>query len=132
MNKMYSTIFKNTITVLCIVGFVCNSLIIFKQFIDEETITLHDVEKHGSLYFPSLTFCSLQGFKNPNTEFSDFHLEKYLNNTRGFGEIIHSIDAIKVENLSLHSMLKVSTTLTVFRGQCHTVEYPEKVNLIAY
>ena len=125
--------------ILCISGFVCNSFIIFKQYIAEETVTSNNIEDNLELQFPSLTLCGCHGFKEENNNLSNFELERYINNTINLDDIIYCVQdqysvCLKC-NCSGKPLLdlesekwKLSTTYSAYRGRCYTIEYHRKVN----
>ena len=73
---------------LCLVAFVANSYIIFQQFLTGKTVTSNDVQKNARLFLPSITLCSLSGFKEEIDELADLELDEYLNKTTRLDEIL--------------------------------------------
>ena len=65
--------------IVCLVGFVANSLYISKQFIGGKTVTSENIKKYQKLGLPSVTICSVSGFKKKMNETDDLELENYLN-----------------------------------------------------
>ena len=125
--------------IFCISGFICNSFIIFKQYIGEETVTSNNIEVNSELLFPSLTICGRHGFNEENNNLSSLELERYIHNTINIDEIIYCVQdqySICVKcNCSGNPLLdlasekwKLSTTYSAYRGRCYTIEYRRKVN----
>ena len=128
---------KGIFVLLCLIGFFFNSYIIFKQFIDEETITSYKIQETPKLYLPSITFCGQSGFKRKVENYSDFELENYLNNTVKLSDIVkevadHSNDSFAKPDS--HSTFdgsgkwNIVETYSAYRGRCYTMEYKELVN----
>ena len=128
---------KVSITLLCLIGFCFNSLIIFKQFVGSETVTSNKIQENANLYLPSITLCGPSGFKSAVAKYSDLELENYLNNTVNLEDMLihvrdiynNHIEAKFVkENLYKDSKIwKLTTTYSAYRGRCYTIEYRKKV-----
>ena len=114
--------------IICFGGFVGNSFIIFKQFINGKTLTSYDVKKNTELYLPSLTICSLSGFKEPMDDYEDIELENFLNKTLDLGEIIESVGDMNVTEMYEDAETwELTTTYSQYKGTCHTIRYKHKV-----
>ena len=114
--------------IICFGGFVVNSFVIFKQFIGGKTLTSYDVQKSTKLYLPSLTICSLSGYKEPMDDYGDIELERFLRKTLDLGEIIESVDHTKITEL--HKGTKkweLTITYSQYKGTCHTIRYKNRV-----
>ena len=131
------TSIKIATVILCIFGFVCNSFIIFKQFISKETVTSNDINVYSALYLPSVTMCGLSGFKEEVNDYSDLDLDKYVNNTIHLKEMLLSLSDLDNNTLIVipfrgtifdkSARWKISTTYSAYRGRCYTIEYQKEV-----
>ena len=99
LKKSIWTFIKAVTFVICLAGFVCNSFMIFKQFIGKQTITSWDIQKSKELLLPSFTICSLTGVKNRITKYKHLELSNYINNTLELDEILVSIDDLTINKL---------------------------------
>ena len=114
--------------IICFGGFVGNSFVIFKQFIGGKTLTSYDVQKNTNLYLPSLTICSLSGFKEPMDDYRDLELESFLNKTLDLGEVITLVNNKKITEIFKDTKTwDLTTTYSQFKGACHTIRYKNKV-----
>ena len=82
--------------IICFGGFVGNSFVIFKQFIGGKTLTSYDVQKNTKLYLPSLTICSLSGYKEPMDDYGDIELESFRKKPLNLSEVITLVDDKKI------------------------------------
>ena len=117
---------KTTIGMLCLVGFFFNSFIIFKQFIENETVTSSKLQKNSKLFLPSVTICGFNGYKRVAQSYSDFSMENYINNTISLNEILLG----KMNHDDTNDTIakwKVTTTYSAYRGRCYTIEYIKQV-----
>ena len=125
------TTLKFLTRIICFGGFVGNSFIIFKQFIGGKTVTSYDVQKNTKLYLPSLTICSLSGYKKPMNAFGDLELESHLRETLDLAAVIESaevIDRTKITEMYKDTKTwELTTTYSQFKGACHTIRYKNKV-----
>ena len=129
---------KIVTVILCIFGFVCNSYVIFKQFVSNETVTSNDITDFSKLLFPSITMCGLSAFLGTVTKVSDLELDNYINNTINLKEMLYEIYDADFNVLSIEptngtisdesGMWKITTTYSAFRGRCYTLEYQKEVN----
>ena len=117
---------------ICLAGFIANSYIIFTQFIGKKTITSQNVEHNDRLLLPSITICSLSGFKEEMDEYDDLVLENYLNKTLDLEELLYGyyndegfvyLDTMKADT----SSWKLTTTYSHYKGRCHTLTYKKQV-----
>ena len=114
--------------IICFGGFVGNSFVIFKQFIGGKTLTSYDVQKNTKLYLPSLTICSLSGYKEPMDDYGDIELERFLGKTLDLGEIIESVDYTKITELpKVTKTWELTITYSQYKGTCHTIRYKKRV-----
>ena len=128
---------------LCLVAFVANSYIIFQQFLTGKTVTSNDVQKNARLFLPSITLCSLSGFKEEIDELADLELDEYLNKTTRLDEILIDVadsndDHLSALNITELSFLngvyeepgkwKLLSTYSLFKGRCHTIEYNKEAS----
>ena len=130
-------VLKGTVLVLCLVGFFFNSYIIFKQFIEKETVTSYKMQETSKLLLPSVTFCGKSGFKRIVENYSDFELENYINNTVKLSEIIkevtdhnnntYTIVPDRYTSFDGSGRWKIIETYSAYRGRCYTIEYKEMV-----
>ena len=133
-------ILKGTVLVLCLIGFFFNSYIIFKQFIEKETVTSYKIEETSKLHLPSVTFCGNSGFKRIVENYSDFELQNYINNTVKLSEIVkevtdHNNKTYKIApdrstTFDGSGKWKIIETYSAYRGRCYTIEYKELVKYI--
>ena len=120
---------KTVTFIICLAGFAGNSLMSFKVFIGKQTITSQDQQHHEELSLPSLTICSLSGYKKRISKYQDFDLNNYLNNTLELDEIILSVDGMTIEQIKKNrTFWEVTTTYNLFRGRCYTIRYIPKVS----
>ena len=132
MKKKVYTAIKTITFIFCLAGFVCNSFMIFKQFIGKKTITSQDIEHNKKLAVPSFTLCSLSGYKEKITKHQDLKLNNYLNKTFNLDEILISVitedSKMTFEQLIENKTFwEVTTTYTRNKGRCHTIRYTKKV-----
>ena len=121
-------ILKAITGMLCLVGFFFNSFIIFKQFIENETVTSSKLQKNSKLFLPSVTICGFNGYKQLAKSYSDFGMKNYINNTISLNEIL--LDKLDHEETNINdtvSRWKVTTTYSAYRGRCYTIEYIKEV-----
>ena len=128
---------KRKVFMLCLICFFFNSYIIFKQFIENETVTTFKMQETSKLHLPSITFCGTSGFKRSVNDFSDFELEKYFNNTIQLSEIVEKVaDHKKMLYVIDHDSntifdasgnWNIVETYSAYRGRCYTFEYKEMV-----
>ena len=120
-------------SILCLVGFVLNSLAIFENFIEGKKVTSNELQRNDKLLFPSITMCSLSGYKEEMDEFSDLDLENFLNKTTYLDEILWDVYVDETyydvdEMYGNETLWNVSTTYSYNKGRCHTIQYKEEVN----
>ena len=126
--------------IVCLIAFITNIYAIFIQFIDMKTIASQNVEHNNELLLPSITMCSLSGFKEEMDEFKDLELENYLNKTLDLEEILggyydfdNTNNSIEDSFVNLTTMKantalwKFTTTYSQFQGRCHTLSYRKPV-----
>ena len=120
---------KTATFIICLAGFTGNSFMSFKVFIGKQTITSQDLQHNEELALPSLTICSLSGYKKRISKYQDFDLKNYLNNTLELDEILLSVDEMTIEQIQKNKTFwEVTTTYNLFRGRCYTIRYIAKVN----
>ena len=112
---------------------------IFKQFISGKTITTQDLQKNVNLTLPSVTLCRRSGFKEKIDEYEDLEIADYLNNTLALEEILTDIkDPLKTGDdgwTTLNDIKKndkhwkITTTYSMNRGRCYTIQYKQEVIL---
>ena len=115
--------------IACLIAFIANSYAIFIQFIDMRTITSQDVEHNNELLLPSITICSLSGFKEEMHEFKDLELENYRKKTLDLDEILSGYFDFNNKGLLVNlstmkantTLWKFTTTYSQFKGRCHTL-----------
>ena len=128
VKKRVWTFVKAVTFVMCLAGFVCNTFMIFRQFIGKQTITSWDVQRNKELLLPSFTICSLTGVKNRITKYQHLELNSYINNTLELDEILVSIDDLTINELREDTAAwQFSTIYSQFKGRCHTVRHILKV-----
>ena len=116
----------------CLIACIANSYAIFTQFIGKKTITSQNVENNDGLLLPSITICSLSGFKEEMTEYKDLELDNYLSKTLNLDEILLGyIDDDNEYNLTMmkadQDVWKFTTTYSQYKGRCHTLTYQKLV-----
>ena len=132
-NSKLFTLLKFGSAVLCIVGFVCNSYIIFKQFIEGKRLTSLDIRKGTKLVLPSLTICRFSGYKEAMDEYTDLELVNFLNKTLDLEEILisikdpHSYTSPITDIYKNVTHWKIKATYSNSRGRCHTIHYNQQV-----
>ena len=128
MKKKVYTAIKTITFIFCLAGFVCNSFMIFKQFIGKKTITSQDIEHNKKLAVPSFTLCSLSGYKEKIVDYHGLTLNNYRNNTLELDEILVSINGMTIKDIRQNSKLwQITITYSAFKGRCHTIRYKFKV-----
>ena len=133
------TVIKLATFLLCLAGFIGNSYMIFVQFIVKKTITSQNVEKNDDgLLLPSVTMCSLSGFKEEMDEYEDLELENYLQKTLYFEDIFYGYYDNEWTYYDLESMtsnttqMKITTTYSQYKGRCHTLTYQKLVSDVIF
>ena len=111
--------------ILCIVGFICNSLVIFKQFIGKKTVTSSDILLNTKMLLPSLTMCSRSAFREKVTKYSDLDLQAYRANTITLDELGYGV--MDDERKCDPEMFAIKEIYTLHRGRCFTIEYKKEV-----
>ena len=118
----------------CLIACIANSYVIFTQFIGKKTITSQNVENNDGLLLPSITICSLSGFKEEMIDYKDLELSNYLNKTLNLDEILYGYydNDNKIDlNLTImkadQALWKFTTTYSQFKGRCHTLTYQKLV-----
>ena len=131
--KLWAVI-KAATFLLCLIGFVGNSFMIFKQFIAKQTITSQNTQKNKKLSLPSFTVCALSGFKKKMSRFEDLKLHGFHNKTLEFDEYILAVEGMNIEELRKNeSTWELSTTYSPYKGRCHTIRYiPMVLGIISY
>ena len=130
---MIGNILKCVTAILCMFGFVANSFMIFKQFIDHKTITSQDVQKNAHLFLPSVTVCGLSGFKDKMDQYDDLELDNYLQKTLDLEEILSAVTdpldhtTFLQELYENATLWKITTTYSPYKGRCHTINYNQEV-----
>ena len=123
---------KKATFLICLAGFVANSYMCLKQFIGKETVQSQELKHNKELVLPSLTICSLSGFKEKIIRHQDLKLNNYLNNTLELDEIILWVqtddNVWTVEQLIKDkTSWRVTTTYSLYKGRCHTIRFLHKV-----
>ena len=114
--------------IICFGGFVVNSFVIFKQFIGGKTSTSYDIQKNTKLYLPSLTICSLSGYKESMDDYGDIELESFRKKTLNLSEVITLVNNKKMTEIYKDTKTwDLTTTYSQFKGACHTIRYKNKV-----
>ena len=102
MKKLW-TLTKIIACIVCLVGFVANSLYISKQFIGGKTVTSENIKKYPKLGLPSVTICNVSGFKKIMNDTDDLELQHYLNETIGLNEVLLRVGVEREGNLGVES-----------------------------
>ena len=131
-------------TISCVIGFVLNSMVIFRHFVENKTITSINKELHSKLPFPSLTVCSSTAFKTRITSFDGLTMEKFKNNTMELMDLIAYVYTISDTGIYENSLniydefngerynsdtWHISTVYSQYRGRCYTIEFRKEVFL---
>ena len=118
----------------CLIAFIANSYAIFTQFIGKKTITSQNAENNDGLLLPSITICSLSGFKEEMLDYKDLELNNYLNKTLNLDEILYGyynndneIDLNLTMMKADQDFWKFTTTYSQYKGRCHTLTYQKLV-----
>lgn len=129
-------------TISCIVGFVLNSMVIFRHFVENKTITSINKQLHPKLFYPSLTLCNHDAFKERIISFDGLDIETFKNNTFDLKDMIKGLYTIadadskdwflvdyQFENGQWYKSdtWQISTVYSQFRGRCFTIEYLKEV-----
>ena len=135
--RNFFTVIKIVTFFLCMAGFIANSYIIFIQFIGKNTITSQNYEHYDGLLLPSITLCSLSGFKEIIDDYEDLKLESYLNKTLDLEEILYgyydyeSRRVVDVEEMKSNTTLwEITTIYSKYKGRCHTLSYTNLVRMV--
>ena len=134
---VFGACIKITIVVGCLLGFILNSIEIFSVFSEKSTVSTSNTENEGSLFYPSITICASRSYKHMINEFSDIELHNYFNNTIRLSETIDYLyhgdfnsSEVDFENFDIYyesDHLRISTTYTLYKGRCYTLDYKNKV-----
>ena len=129
-------------TIFCVVGFILNSLVICRHFMERKTITSINKELHSALHFPSITLCNHIAFKQRITSFDYLEIENFRNNTIELKDLILSIQIFSADSVLLNDLdiqdnfngesyqsdsWSISTVYSKYRGRCFTMEYLKQV-----
>ena len=129
-------------TISCIVGFVLNSMVIFRHFAENKTITSINKEVHPKLFYPSLTLCNHIAFKERITSFDGLDIENFKNNTIDLKDLITVVYTIADAGSNEDEFWvdyqfngqwyksdtwQISTVYSQYRGRCYTIEYLKEV-----
>ena len=143
-NSKWINCLKLITTISCVIGFVLNSMVIFRHFVENKTITSINKELHSKLPFPSLTVCSGNAFKTRITSFDDLTMEKFKNNTVELMDLIAYVYTISDSGIYENSFTiydefngesynsdtwHISTVYSQYRGRCYTIEFRKEVFL---
>ena len=135
--SIYLNILKGIIIMICLVGFFFNSFMIFKQFVENETVITNKIQENAKLYFPSITLCGFSGFKRIVNQYAELKYENYINNTIDINEmlievadsdnIIWKAEPLLDTTFDESGKWQISTTYSAYRGRCYTIKYNKKV-----
>ena len=123
---------KKATFLICLAGFVANSYMCLKQFIGKETVQSQEIKHNKELAFPSITICSLSGYKEKIRNHQDLKLNNYLNNTLELDEILLWVTT-DGKVMTIEQLIKdktswqVTTTYSLYKGRCYTIRYLHKV-----
>ena len=146
---------KLVTTITCIIGFALNSMVIFRHFVEDKTITSINKELHHDIYFPSMTLCNDTAFKTRIASFDGLQIDNFKNNTIVLKDLIWGVYSTSnddiFENLVCvdHEMYcnaisgkfiefnenynsdiwHISTIYSQYRGRCYTIEYRKPVSI---
>ena len=128
---------KFATVILCVFGFCCNSFVMFKDFVSNQTVTSNDIKEYSTLVLPSVTMCGLTGFTKELDDYADLEHDKYINHTINLNEILSSVvdsdsNALIIEPFlgsifDKSGMWNITTTYSAYRGRCYTIEYKKEV-----
>lgn len=135
--RKYWNALKLILVFICIVGFLFNSFVIFKQFIENETVVTNTIQESKKLYFPSITLCGFSGFKQIVKDYSELKYESYINNTIEINEMLIEVadhdkriwraEPVRDTTFDKSGTWEISTTYSAYRGRCYTINYKRKV-----
>ena len=116
----------------CLIACIANNYAIFTQFIGKKTVTSQNVENNDGLSLPSITICSLSGFKEAMLEYKDIELDNYLNKTLNLEEVLLGYyEGANEYNLTMmkanQDVWQFTTTYSQYKGRCHTLTYKKLV-----
>ena len=146
---------KLVTTIACIIGFALNSMVIFRHFVEDKTITSINKELHHDIYFPSLTLCNDTAFKRRVVSFDGLQIDNFENNTIVLKDLIWGVystsnDDIYENLLCINDEMycnaingkfvefkeyyesdiwHISTIYSQYRGRCYTIEYRKPVSI---
>ena len=100
---------------LCNVAFIATVVIFVKQYSDKLTSTLTEVEERHDLKWPTLTFCTKQGFKTRGFHYLE---SDYLANTFDKTEIFTETTLTKLENTTKYNFHEIRSHTN---GRCYSV-----------
>ena len=119
-------IVKAFVIIICLLGFFCNSYLIFDDFIDGNTVISTDIEQptNEGLMSPSILICGKKSFKTTklNTKLSD-----YIENSLKLDEFFEFAVFIPNEGGHLeHNTKDISDQLrafyTIYFGTCYMLD----------
>ena len=131
--RKFWVVLKTATFLFCLIGFVGNSFMIFKQFVGKQTITSQDTQKNKELSLPSFSICALSGFKKKMNKFRDIELDGFHNKTLDFDEYLLGVEEMTIEELRENKTTwELSSTYSPYKGRCHTIRYIPKVIKTCY
>ena len=117
---------KALFVLICLCGFVCNSYLIFSQFIEGRTILSNDLKspENGMLQAPSILVCGKMSFEDNiiNTNLSEFEenslkLSEFLEAAYFFSHVD------RLDNQLAEDVIdQWRPFYTAFYGTCHKLE----------
>jgi len=132
-NVSNESLIKSAVALVCVVGFIANSFLIFKQFIAAKRTTSQDIQSNEKLALPSVTICGSSAYKQEIEKYDDIELDNYLNNTLDLEEVLVSVIDPFDRMILLKDMYKnathwdITTTYSLYRGRCYTLRYKQEV-----
>ena len=109
------------------VGFICNSLVIFEQFIGQKTVRSSNLRQDMKLLLPSITICGHSAFKEKVSKYEDLDIQSYKRNTLNKDEIGYLKAYHEDFRSPSEDLFLTKETYTLYRGRCYTIEYKNEV-----
>ena len=104
------------VEILCNVAFIATVVLFAYQYSEKLTTTLTKVEERPNLKWPSLTFCTKQGYKKQGFHYIE---SDYLANTFEKEEIFADDTLKQLENTSKYMFYEIRSHT---HGRCYTIQ----------
>ena len=124
-------VLKVATLIVCIVGFVMNCSETFHKYFSGATLLLLSIQSHWtSRPLPVFMICNSTSYKNPSNSESIWNLQRYMDQTRDTGEILHNISIYSPTNSKPSYKIEpakyyTSELNTAYQGRCLFIELNE-------